>query len=194
MVTRPPRPGAKPGATRQQIERRERFERARRDSLRPAVDGPVVMYGWHTVTAALRNPARRPRLLLATENAARRLTEEGVTSPHRTGAGAAVRDRRAADARRGASGALSAKPICCPRLRSKICRLAAWCWCSTRLPTRTMSAPSSVRRRPLRRSAIVTTATAFARRHRCAGQGRIRRARICAAGQRAKSRARARRA
>ena len=48
--------GGKPGATRQQVERRERFERARRDSLRPAADGPVVMYGWHTVTAALRKP------------------------------------------------------------------------------------------------------------------------------------------
>src|SRR5476651_28223 len=82
MAIRPPtRSGAKPGATNQQIERRERFERARRDSLRPAIAGPVVMYGWHTVTAALRNPARRLRKLLATENAARRLTDEGVSSP-----------------------------------------------------------------------------------------------------------------
>ena len=72
--------GAKPGATREQVERRERFERARRESLRPDGDGPVVMYGWHTVTAALRNPARRVRKLLATENAARRLTDEGVKS------------------------------------------------------------------------------------------------------------------
>ena len=38
------------------------------------------MYGWHTVTAALQNPARHPRKLLATENAARRLTDEGVKS------------------------------------------------------------------------------------------------------------------
>ena len=71
---------AKPGATREQVERRERFERARRDSLRPDADGPVVMYGWHTVTAALQNPARRHRKLLATENAARRLSVEGVKS------------------------------------------------------------------------------------------------------------------
>jgi 23S rRNA (guanosine2251-2'-O)-methyltransferase len=79
MATRPPtHSGAKPGATRQQTERRERFERARRDSLRPAADGSVVMYGWHTVTAALRNPARQVRKLLATENAARRLTDEGI--------------------------------------------------------------------------------------------------------------------
>ena len=41
-----------------------------------------MLYGWHTVTAALQNPARRVRKLLATENAARRLAEEKVpTAP-----------------------------------------------------------------------------------------------------------------
>ncbi len=85
MASRPPpsgRPhsGAKPGATREQVERRERFERARRESLRADSDGPVIMYGWHTVTAALHNPARRLRKLLVTENAARRLSDEGVTA------------------------------------------------------------------------------------------------------------------
>jgi 23S rRNA (guanosine2251-2'-O)-methyltransferase len=83
MASRPPssRPhrGGKPGATREQIERRERFERARRESLRGTGEGPVIIYGWHTVTAALRNPARRIRKLLATENAARRLSDEGFT-------------------------------------------------------------------------------------------------------------------
>src|SRR5450631_2779105 len=82
MAIRPPtRSGAKPGATHEQVGRRERFERARRESLRADADGPVIMYGWHTVTAALRNPARSLRKLLATENAARRLTDEGVSSP-----------------------------------------------------------------------------------------------------------------
>jgi 23S rRNA (guanosine2251-2'-O)-methyltransferase len=71
--------GAKPGATREQVERRERFERARRDSLRPDADGPTIMYGWHTVAAALRNPVRKLRKLLVTENAAHRLEEEGIT-------------------------------------------------------------------------------------------------------------------
>ncbi|MFA6265900.1 MAG: 23S rRNA (guanosine(2251)-2'-O)-methyltransferase RlmB [Pseudolabrys sp.] len=77
------KPGPRPGATREQVERRERFERARRDSLRAEnmTDGHVILYGWHTVTAALRNPARKLRRLLVTDNAARRLDEEGVVSP-----------------------------------------------------------------------------------------------------------------
>src|SRR6185437_11475811 len=82
MPSRPPpsrpRSGAKPGATREQTERRERFERARRDSLRGETAAPVVVDGWQKVTAALRNPARHVRKLLATENAARRLAEEGL--------------------------------------------------------------------------------------------------------------------
>ena len=71
-------PGTKPGVTHQQRDRRERFERARRDSLRP--DVLAVLYGWHTVKAALENPARKVRKFLATENAARHLTEEGVAA------------------------------------------------------------------------------------------------------------------
>lgn len=80
---RPKPAGAKPGATREQVERRERFTRARREDLRAASesDDLVILYGWHTVTAALRNPARRLRKFLVTDNAARRLHEEGIASP-----------------------------------------------------------------------------------------------------------------
>ncbi|HZR90058.1 MAG TPA: 23S rRNA (guanosine(2251)-2'-O)-methyltransferase RlmB [Bradyrhizobium sp.] len=41
-------------------------------------DGPVILYGWHTVSLALANPKRRFRKLLLTENAARRLAEENI--------------------------------------------------------------------------------------------------------------------
>jgi len=38
----------------------------------------AILYGWHTVKAALENPVRRLRKLWATENAARRLQESGI--------------------------------------------------------------------------------------------------------------------
>ena len=53
--------------------------RTRADSFRRSDGGPIILYGWHSVKAALENPARRIRRLWATENAARRLAEDGVT-------------------------------------------------------------------------------------------------------------------
>jgi 23S rRNA (guanosine2251-2'-O)-methyltransferase len=44
-------------------------------------EGPAILYGWHTVKAALENPARRILKLWATENAARRLADDGVALP-----------------------------------------------------------------------------------------------------------------
>lgn len=41
-------------------------------------DGPVVLYGWHTVTMALANPERQIRKLTLTENAAKRLADESI--------------------------------------------------------------------------------------------------------------------
>ena len=68
-----PRGGAKPfsrpGKSAGRPTRRER------DS---SPDGPVILYGWHTVTMALANPQRRIRKLTLTENAARRLHEENI--------------------------------------------------------------------------------------------------------------------
>jgi 23S rRNA (guanosine2251-2'-O)-methyltransferase len=58
-------------------------DRGRESGRRPAwrdrdanPDGPVILYGWHTVAAALANPQRRIRKLWLTENAARRLADE----------------------------------------------------------------------------------------------------------------------
>src|SRR5690349_4995278 len=44
----------------------------------PIGEGTAILYGWHTVAAALANPQRRIRKILATENAARRLADEGL--------------------------------------------------------------------------------------------------------------------
>src|SRR5438270_12511355 len=41
-------------------------------------DAPVILYGWHTVAAALANPQRHIRKLWVTENAARRLAEDNI--------------------------------------------------------------------------------------------------------------------
>jgi 23S rRNA (guanosine2251-2'-O)-methyltransferase len=67
---------AKTGARSGQNRRRDRRQDWRRQTA-----GEVVLYGWHTVIAALTNPARHIRRLLATENALRRLAEEGIAIP-----------------------------------------------------------------------------------------------------------------
>jgi 23S rRNA (guanosine2251-2'-O)-methyltransferase len=80
--TRPQKPGkprhfAKPQRPKRGWERRRESFGGRG----PQSDGPAILYGWHTVKAALENPARRIRKLYATENAARRLAEDGVALP-----------------------------------------------------------------------------------------------------------------
>ncbi len=41
-------------------------------------EGTVILYGWHTVAAALANPERRIRKLWLTENAAKRLADDKI--------------------------------------------------------------------------------------------------------------------
>src|SRR3954465_6755474 len=60
-------------------------DKARDSGRRPAwrggdasPDAPAILYGWHTVAAALGNPERRIRKLWLSENAARRLAEENI--------------------------------------------------------------------------------------------------------------------
>ncbi len=60
-------------------ERRERDEQ--QGQFRGELGDGVLLYGWHTVTAALANPARTFRKLMATENALRRLAEDGIKPP-----------------------------------------------------------------------------------------------------------------
>ena len=82
MTDRPPR---RPHPPRRPDQNRaaDRFGKGARGPRRtgPAEGGPVLLYGWHSVKAALENPARRVTKLLATENAVRRLQEENVPLP-----------------------------------------------------------------------------------------------------------------
>ncbi|MCK1744097.1 23S rRNA (guanosine(2251)-2'-O)-methyltransferase RlmB [Bradyrhizobium sp. 139] len=73
FTSRGPRGGSKP------------FNRPGKSAGRPVwrdrdsqPDGPVILYGWHTVTMALANPQRQIRKLTLTENAARRLADENI--------------------------------------------------------------------------------------------------------------------
>src|SRR5260221_10121317 len=59
----------------------DRRESGRRPAWRErgaSPDDPVILYGWHTVAAALANPQRRIRKLLLTQNAPRRLTDDNI--------------------------------------------------------------------------------------------------------------------
>jgi len=79
MSPRGPRPPDPRKSAKRQWPRKGEHRRPPQGApARPLANGEVVLYGWHTVTAALQNPARRVRKLYATENAARRLAEDGI--------------------------------------------------------------------------------------------------------------------
>src|SRR5215510_4522783 len=73
----------KPSAGRRQDKRDEKRPRDKSrfapkpKPVRPGIpEGVAILYGFHTVVAALANPRRKIRKIIATENGAHRLTEE----------------------------------------------------------------------------------------------------------------------
>ncbi len=70
---------AKPGRVRtRDTSDKSRFA-PKPKPVRPGIpEGVAILYGWHTVAAALANPRRTVRKIFATENGAHRLTEEGL--------------------------------------------------------------------------------------------------------------------
>ena len=80
MNDRPRRPFDKP-----QHAKPSRFAGGPRHRERPAgrpfgewPDDVAILYGWHSVVEALRNPRRRFRRLMTTENALNRLKDESI--------------------------------------------------------------------------------------------------------------------
>lgn len=70
------------GSDRQEGFKPGGFKRRKKQFRDPAHKPPIdrtILYGWHPVVTALANPKRRLRRLVLTENAARRLTEEGIS-------------------------------------------------------------------------------------------------------------------
>ena len=74
----PPTPDARHLHKRTRPRRAEHRRLAGGEEARRSDAGAAILYGWHTVKAALENPARRIRHLYTTENAARRLAGEGI--------------------------------------------------------------------------------------------------------------------
>ena len=123
-----------------------RASRCRR--ARPPPDGLVRLYGLHTVRAALDNPRRKITPMLVTRNAAERLAIADLAAlPFK----AELVEPQDIDRITGCDAVHQGVLIEAEPLKPK--RLDAlgdtgWCWCSTRSPTRTMSARSCARRSP----------------------------------------------
>jgi 23S rRNA (guanosine2251-2'-O)-methyltransferase len=78
--TRPGRKPDKPFGARPPKDK-SRFAPKPKPVRAPIPDGVAILYGWHPVAAALRNPQRTIRRIFATENAAHRLAEDGIALP-----------------------------------------------------------------------------------------------------------------
>jgi 23S rRNA (guanosine2251-2'-O)-methyltransferase len=78
MSDRDKRPRFQGGPDKAQAKGRDAGGRPAWRDREARPDGPAILYGWHTVAAALGNPQRRIRKLLLTENAARRLADENI--------------------------------------------------------------------------------------------------------------------
>jgi 23S rRNA (guanosine2251-2'-O)-methyltransferase len=78
MSDRDRKPPFQRGGAKGPDKRRESGRRTPWRDRDPSPDGPVVLYGWHTVAAALANPQRRIRKLWLSENAARRLADDHI--------------------------------------------------------------------------------------------------------------------
>ncbi len=70
------RPAGKSGPAGGRHRGPRRFGPGRPGGRPDDVDGRTILYGWHPVAEALRNPSRQHLRLLATENGARRLAKE----------------------------------------------------------------------------------------------------------------------
>jgi 23S rRNA (guanosine2251-2'-O)-methyltransferase len=78
MNDRDRRPGFRRGGGKGADKGRETGRRPPWRDRESGSDGPVILYGWHTVAAALANPQRGIRKLWLTENAARRLADDKI--------------------------------------------------------------------------------------------------------------------
>src|SRR6202050_3334298 len=78
MSDRDRKPPFQRGGGKGADKRRESGRRTPWRNRDPSPDGPVVLYGWYTVAAALANPRRRIRKLWLSENAARRLADDHI--------------------------------------------------------------------------------------------------------------------
>src|SRR5437868_7216638 len=74
-----PKHSHKRAAERRLPKDKSRFAPKPKPVRPPIGEGVAILYGWHTVAAALANPLRRVRKIFATENGVRRLVEEGLT-------------------------------------------------------------------------------------------------------------------